>query len=101
MQLASTLFAICVLEIKPQAEKLLKLPSDSLIKEIELTQDLLELFMKYQIPSDMLTWVAPISPFAFFLRPAPPLPPSLLQNQLFSSFIHFFLTLSDFYQVRR
>src|SRR3990167_4431656 len=56
MQLASTLFGVCVLQIKPQLEKLLKLPSDGLTKEIRLTQDLLELFIKYQIPSDMLSF---------------------------------------------
>jgi hypothetical protein len=56
MQLASTLFAFVVLQIKPQLEKLLKLPADSLVKEIRLTQDLQELFMKYQIPSDLLSY---------------------------------------------
>lgn len=49
MQLASTLFGIVVLQVKPQLEKVLKLPADSLSKEIKLTQDLLELFMKYQV----------------------------------------------------
>lgn len=56
MQLQSTLFAICVIQIKPQLEKLLKLPVDALTKEIRLTQDLLELFIKYQIPSDLLSY---------------------------------------------
>ena len=49
MQLSSTLFAIAVVQIKPQLEKLLNLPNDSLTKEIQLTQDLMELFIKYQI----------------------------------------------------
>merc|ERR1711972_152445 len=35
-------------------EKLLKLPNNSLTKEIKLTQDLLRLFIEYQIPSDLL-----------------------------------------------
>jgi len=35
------------------------LPADSLSKEIRLTQDLLELFMVYQIPSDLLTYDGP------------------------------------------
>ncbi len=56
MQLASTLFAVCVIQIKPQLERLLKLPFDSLTKEIAMTQDLLEMFIKYQIPSDLLSY---------------------------------------------
>jgi len=56
MQLASTLFGLCVVQIKPQLEKLLNLPDDSLTKEIKLTQNLLELFIKYQIPSDLLSY---------------------------------------------
>ncbi len=34
----STLFGVCVLQIKPQLEKLLNLPNDALTKEIALTQ---------------------------------------------------------------
>jgi hypothetical protein len=56
MQLESTLFAVCVVQIKPQLEKLLNLPDDALTKEIELTQDLLNLFIEYQIPSDLLSF---------------------------------------------
>lgn len=56
MQLESSMFAICVIQIKPQLEKLLKLPNDALTKEIRLTQDLLELFVKYNIPSDLLSY---------------------------------------------
>jgi len=59
MQLESTLFGVCVLQIKPQLEKLLKLPDDSLTKEIQLTQDLLDLFVTYQIPSDLLSYDGP------------------------------------------
>eukprot|EP01122_Echinamoeba_exundans_P013036 TRINITY_DN5621_c0_g6_i1.p1 TRINITY_DN5621_c0_g6~~TRINITY_DN5621_c0_g6_i1.p1 ORF type:complete len:1099 (+),score=366.81 TRINITY_DN5621_c0_g6_i1:411-3707(+) len=54
MQLESTLFGVLIIQIKPQMEKLLNLADDSLTKEIRLTQDLQELFMKYQIPSDLL-----------------------------------------------
>jgi hypothetical protein len=32
------LFGVCVIQIKPQLEKLLKLPEDSLTKEIQLSQ---------------------------------------------------------------
>lgn len=56
MQLSSTLFGILIIQIKPQLEKLLKLPDDSLTKEIQLTQGLMELFIKYQIPSDLLSY---------------------------------------------
>src|SRR6185436_13330920 len=56
MQLESTLFAVCVIQIKPQLEKLLKLPPDALTKEIKLTQELLGLFAAYQIPSDLLSY---------------------------------------------
>ncbi len=59
MQLESTLFAVCVIQIKPQLEKLLRLPSDSLTKEIRLTQELLDLFIEYQIPSDLLSYDGP------------------------------------------
>lgn len=59
MQLESTLFGVCVIHIKPQLEKLLKLPPDSLTKEIKLTQELLGLFIEYQIPSDLLSYDGP------------------------------------------
>eukprot|EP00475_Leptophrys_vorax_P036859 TRINITY_DN6288_c0_g1_i3.p1 TRINITY_DN6288_c0_g1~~TRINITY_DN6288_c0_g1_i3.p1 ORF type:complete len:959 (-),score=232.67 TRINITY_DN6288_c0_g1_i3:31-2679(-) len=55
LQLEGTLFGICVLQIKPQLEKLLNLENDTLTQEIRLTQDLIELFTKYQIPSDLLS----------------------------------------------
>jgi hypothetical protein len=56
MQLESTLFAVCVIQIKPQLEKVLKLQADSLTKEIKLTQDLMQLFIKHQIPTDLLSY---------------------------------------------
>lgn len=56
MQLESTLFGVVVVQVKPQLEELLKLPEDSLTKEIKLTQDLMQLFIKYQIPSDLLSF---------------------------------------------
>eukprot|EP00435_Cladocopium_sp_Y103_P051810 s858_g16.t1 len=52
MQLESTLCGILVVQLKPQLERLLRLPPEALTKEIKLTQDLLQLFIKYQIPSD-------------------------------------------------
>jgi hypothetical protein len=56
MQLESTLFAVCVIQIKPQLEKVLELQPDSLTKEIKLSQDLMQLFIKYQIPTDLLSY---------------------------------------------
>ena len=56
MQLSSTLFAVCTIQIKPQLEKVLNLTPESLTKEIKLTQDLMELFIEYQIPSDLLSF---------------------------------------------
>ena len=56
LQLSSTLFGVAILQIKPQMEKLLRLPDDSLTKEIRLTQELSSLFIEYQIPSDLLSY---------------------------------------------
>jgi len=56
MQLESTLFGMCIIQIKPQLEKLLRIPNDSLTKEIKMTQKLMELFIEYQIPSDLLAY---------------------------------------------
>ena len=58
MQLESSVFAVCVVQLKPQLEVLLGLDNDALTKEIKLTQDLLSLFIDYQIPSDLLTFDA-------------------------------------------
>jgi hypothetical protein len=59
MQLESTLFGVCVIQIKPQLEKLLGLVPDSLTKEIKLMQELLDLFIEHQIPSDLLSYDGP------------------------------------------
>jgi hypothetical protein len=56
MQLGGTVFGFIVIQIKPQLEKLLKLHPDSLTKEIALGQDLMEIFLKYQIPSDLVSF---------------------------------------------
>merc|ERR1712166_251189 len=56
MQLNSTLFGMVILQIKPQLERVLNLPFDSLTKEIKLTQQLMELFIEYQIPPDLLSY---------------------------------------------
>jgi len=46
---------ILVIQIKPQLERVLNLPEDCLTKEIKLTQELLQLFVEYHIPSDLLS----------------------------------------------
>mmetsp|Transcript_16928 Transcript_16928/g.41233 ORF Transcript_16928/g.41233 Transcript_16928/m.41233 type:complete len:927 (+) Transcript_16928:107-2887(+) len=56
MQLESSVFGVCIIQIKPQLEKLLNLPEGALTKEIQLTQDLMTLFADYQIPSDLLSF---------------------------------------------
>ena len=56
MQLESTLFGIVLLQVKPQLEQVLQLKPDSLTKEIALTQDIMKLFIDYQIPADLLSY---------------------------------------------
>ena len=56
MQLETSVFGVCVIQLKPQLEKVLQLPENSLSKEIQLTQDLMSLFIEYQIPSDLLSF---------------------------------------------
>ena len=56
MQLENTLFGLCIIQIKPHLEQLLNLPENSLTKEIKLTQNLIKLFVEYQIPSDLLAY---------------------------------------------
>eukprot|EP00339_Tiarina_fusa_P026775 CAMPEP_0117012264 /NCGR_PEP_ID=MMETSP0472-20121206/10362_1 /TAXON_ID=693140 ORGANISM="Tiarina fusus, Strain LIS" /NCGR_SAMPLE_ID=MMETSP0472 /ASSEMBLY_ACC=CAM_ASM_000603 /LENGTH=334 /DNA_ID=CAMNT_0004715295 /DNA_START=1620 /DNA_END=2621 /DNA_ORIENTATION=+ len=56
MQLAGSLFVVAVIPIVPQIEHLLNLPERSLTKQIELTEKIIELFIEYQIPSDLLAY---------------------------------------------
>jgi hypothetical protein len=56
MKLGSSVLGISVIQIKPQLEALLGLPSGALTKEMKLTQDLMELFVEYQVPSDLLSY---------------------------------------------
>ena len=58
MQLEGNVFGVAVIQLKPALEKVLNLAPDSLTKQIKLTQDLLELFIDYQIPSDLLCFDA-------------------------------------------
>lgn len=55
MFFSGSVFGIVILEVKAQLEKLLRLPPGSLLKEVRLTEDILELFTKYQIPSDLIS----------------------------------------------
>lgn len=56
MQLASSVFAVLTIEIKPQMEKVLNLQAGALTKEIALTQGLSDLFIEYQISPDLLSF---------------------------------------------
>jgi len=56
MQLSTSVFGVLLVQLKPQLEAVLGLPDASLTKEIRLTQDLLSLFMQYQIPPDLLSY---------------------------------------------
>jgi hypothetical protein len=47
MQLQSSVLSVCVIQLKPQLEKLLNLPDFALTKEIKLTEDLTSLFVDY------------------------------------------------------
>jgi len=55
MQLDSSVLGVCVIQIKPQMERLLGLPEGALTKEMKLTEDLTELFIEYQVPSDLVS----------------------------------------------
>jgi hypothetical protein len=56
MQLDSSVFGICVIQVKPQLEVLLQLPPGALTKEIKLTQELMSLFVDYQIPPTLVSF---------------------------------------------
>eukprot|EP01064_Diplonema_japonicum_P032087 TRINITY_DN595_c0_g3_i4.p1 TRINITY_DN595_c0_g3~~TRINITY_DN595_c0_g3_i4.p1 ORF type:complete len:1036 (+),score=353.99 TRINITY_DN595_c0_g3_i4:34-3141(+) len=58
MQMEATLFGVCVLQVKPQLERVLNLPQGALTKELRLTEDLLELFVDHNISSDLLSFQA-------------------------------------------
>ena len=55
MQLDSSVMGVCVVQIKPQLERLLGLPRYALTKEMKLTEDLVELFVEHQVPSDLVS----------------------------------------------
>jgi len=59
MQLSPSVFGLLTIQLKPQLEALLGLPPCSLTKEVRLSEDLLSLFIDYQIPSDLLSYDGP------------------------------------------
>jgi hypothetical protein len=64
LQLNSTLFGLIIVQLRPQLEKICGLPNNSLNKEIELCENLKELFIKYQIPADQLSFDPKLAPRA-------------------------------------
>ncbi len=54
MQLGATAFAVLVLHVKPQLERVLRVATDALTRELALTQDVVELLTAYQVPVDLL-----------------------------------------------
>lgn len=62
LQLESTLFGALVIQVKPQLERVLNLPPNSLTKEIALTQQLMNLLVEHEIPSDLLSFSSPNRP---------------------------------------
>ncbi|KAL7480514.1 hypothetical protein ACHAW6_006204 [Cyclotella cf. meneghiniana] len=59
MQLESSFFSVCVVDIRPQLEMLLGLPPDSLTKEVRLMKILLSLFADHQLSSDLVSYDGP------------------------------------------
>jgi hypothetical protein len=53
-QLSCTLFAVCAVPIRPQLERVLRLPENAMTKEIRLTSDLLELFALHNFSPDLV-----------------------------------------------
>eukprot|EP01036_Dinobryon_divergens_P030974 gene30974-40302_t len=56
MQLESSLLGVLLLQVKPQLETVLRLRPACLVKEIALTQDIMKLFIDFQIPADLLSY---------------------------------------------
>mmetsp|Transcript_2711 Transcript_2711/g.9870 ORF Transcript_2711/g.9870 Transcript_2711/m.9870 type:complete len:1019 (-) Transcript_2711:1160-4216(-) len=54
LQLASTTFAIAVIQIKPALEAVLNLLPDALTQEVALTQELMELMGDFQLSPDLI-----------------------------------------------
>lgn len=61
LQLEGTVLGVLILQIKPQLERLLNLPVESLTKELELTEQLQLLLIEHQVPADLLSYSGPES----------------------------------------
>ena len=55
LQLSDSLFALCVLPIKPQLERVFNLVDGDLTKEVELCEEILRLLLEYQISPELLS----------------------------------------------
>eukprot|EP01063_Lacrimia_lanifica_P007647 TRINITY_DN14917_c0_g1_i1.p1 TRINITY_DN14917_c0_g1~~TRINITY_DN14917_c0_g1_i1.p1 ORF type:complete len:875 (+),score=280.16 TRINITY_DN14917_c0_g1_i1:48-2672(+) len=56
MQLNATLFGVCVVHLAPQVEKVLNLPKDALAQDVFLLDRIVNLMVKYSIPSSLLAY---------------------------------------------
>ncbi len=54
MQLSSTAFAVLVLHVKPQLERLLNVPRPVMTRELALARSVMELLLEYNIPPSLL-----------------------------------------------
>ncbi len=63
-QLGDT-FAVCVVQIKPTLERILRLEEFSLTREIQLTQDLIHFLVEYQLPPDLFSSCQKSNPLSY------------------------------------
>jgi len=54
MQLENTSFAVLIIPTKPQLEKVLRLPEDSLTQEPDLVDQIIDYIVQLQIPTDVI-----------------------------------------------
>lgn len=59
MQLSSSLFGLLIVEIEPNVEQVLNLDPGSLVKEIDMTDRLVDLFVDHSISTDLLKFDGP------------------------------------------
>ena len=56
IQLANSLFGVLLVPLIPNLEKLVNLPEDSLLSEVQLVTDLVEIFSKFQVSGDLIAF---------------------------------------------